>query len=154
MHSRIFQVSMEPIAKYNYIEENDFYDHWFTNEIADYVSDSCDRDHDIDWFKVATAGCEFGEDENGKYFIVKNKARYFADKFDKFKNAAEQLSVATIDEFVDGLSHAMYKLIQAYEDKYGFYIDADGELMTRDEFIRGCATDEKYYFGNTIDYHM
>lgn len=34
MHSRIFQVSMEPIKETDYICEADYYDHWFTNKIG------------------------------------------------------------------------------------------------------------------------
>ena len=47
MHSRIFQVSMEPIEKDDYILERDYWDHWFTREIADYVNGSTNRNDDI-----------------------------------------------------------------------------------------------------------
>ena len=45
-------------------------------------------------------------------------------------------------------------LDQAVEDQFGFYVDADGELMTFDAFIRRCAINEKYYIGGTIDYNF
>ena len=45
-------------------------------------------------------------------------------------------------------------LKNANENKFGFYVDADGELMTFDTFIRKCVTNEKYYIGGTVDYHF
>ena len=47
MHSRIFQVSEKPIDKADYIGESDYWDHWFTNSVADYVSEDCYRDEDL-----------------------------------------------------------------------------------------------------------
>ena len=39
----------------------------------------------------------------------------------------------------------MWSLSNAYEEKFGFYVDADGEVLTFDSFVRSCATNEKYY---------
>ena len=47
----------------------------------------------------------------------------------------------------------MRTLKNAYEDKFGFYVNADGETMSLDSFVRGCSAGEKYYIGATIDYH-
>ena len=155
MHSRIFQVSMEPINKADYIVESDYWDHWFTNTWADYVSEDCDRKDSIEWLKncYETKGIKFGTDDNGEYFIVKNKQAYFENSFKAFTDILEEIAKYTIEDFTYGFIE-MYSLKQAYENKYGFYVDADGELMTLDSFIRGCATGEIYYIGNTIDYHF
>lgn len=71
MHSRIFQVSAAPIAKEDYISSADYEDHWFTREIADYVSDNCDRDSDIEWLK--SDGLEIGTEKERAVLIVKDK---------------------------------------------------------------------------------
>lgn len=154
MHSRIFQVSFDKVDQSEYIRESDYWDHWFTREWADYVSDNCDRKDDIEWLKscYATKGIEFGVDKNGEYFIVKSKQEYFADKFKEFTEIMERLKNYTLDNFANGF-YEMWSLKNLYEDETGFYVDADGELMTFDGFVRLCATEEKYYIGGTIDYH-
>ena len=154
MHSRIFQVSEKPIKPTDYINESHYWDHWFTNEWADYVSDDCDRKDDIGWLEACYSkkGIEFGADDNGEYFIVKSKQAYFQDSFNSFMEIAEKLKECTLDEFACGLD-GMYLLKRDYEDKFGFYVEEDDSLTTFDEFIRQCATEEKYYIGATIDYH-
>lgn len=155
MHSRIFQVSLKPIEKCDYITENDYYDHWFTREWADYVSGDCDRKDDIQWLKdcYETKGVEFGADDNGEYIIIKNKQSYFEDTFKNFMELIDKIKNYTLEDFTNGI-HEMWSLKNAYEDKMGFYADADGELLTFDDFIRQCVTEEKYYIGGTIDYHF
>lgn len=152
MHSRIFQVSMEPIKESDYMCEADYYDHWFTKEWADYVSDECDRDASIEWLKDCAKGYTVSKDDNGDYFVVTNKEEHFEDAYNAFIDALNELGKPTLKEFANGFS--LYSLRNAYEDKGGFYIDADGELMTFDEFIRGCAVNEKYYLGSVLDYHF
>lgn len=70
MHSRIFQVSMEPIEEENYICEAEYCDHWFTREIANYVSDDCDRDGDIKRLANIAKGYSVGEDDNGELILA------------------------------------------------------------------------------------
>lgn len=151
MHSRIFQVSLEPIEKEDYIEESTYWDHWFVGEIADYVVDS-DRNEDIDWLKDCCNGLTFGTDDNGKYFIVRNKEEYFKKKFKRFKNAVDTIKSCTLEEFTKEI-FAVWELKNAYEERFGFYVDADGELLNFDNFIRLCIVNEKYYIGGTLDYH-
>lgn len=154
MHSRIFQVSMEPIPKEDYIGESFYYDHWFTSEIADYVNGDTDRDNDIEWLQGFSESFAFGTDDGGEYFIVKDKVKYFEPNFKRFMEAVNTIKDYTLEDFIGGFYGAMYQLKDAYEDKFGFYINADGETMTLDSFVRGCATGEKYYIGATIDYHF
>ena len=154
MHSRIFQVSMEPFDECDYIEESNYYDHWFTNSIADYVSDSFSRSEDLKWLEDCydTKGIEFGVDDNGEYLVIKSKQKYFKDNFEGFIDILNKIKERTLDDFMYGIPE-LYTLNALHEDKYGFYIDANGELMTLDSFIRLCTTEEKYYIGGTIDYH-
>jgi hypothetical protein len=143
---------MEPIPKADYIGESDYYDHWFTNEIADYVDEYTDRSNDIEWLKNHAKGFVFGVDDNGEYFVVKDKGEYFERNFNKFMEVINNIKDITIEDFTKGISN-MWTLKNAYEDEFGFYVNADGETMTLDSFVRGCAMDAKYYIGATIDYH-
>ena len=152
MHSRIFQASFDPIDKSDYIEESNYWDHWFTNSVADYVNGDCNRNEDIEWFKNCVKGFEFGTDDNGEYFIVKNREEYFKSAFERFKSILDKIKDCTIKDFSEGIFE-VWQLKNEYEEKYGFYIDVDGELMSLDSFVRLCATEEKYYIGATIDYH-
>lgn len=152
MHSRIFQVSMNPINKGEYICDEDYYKHWFTREIADYVSDDCNREEDIEWLTDAARGYLVNKDDDGEYFVVANKEEYFAPAYERFMKALNEIGKPTLEEFTNGIG--LWNLKNAAEDKFGFYVDADGELMTFDAFIRGCVTNEKYYIGGTVDYHF
>lgn len=152
MHSRIFQVSMSPIKKDDYICEDIYYDHWFTYQIADYVDDNTDRNEDIKRLSECYNCLTFSADENGEFFIVDSKEKYFKSSFEQFTDALKKIQTYSLEDFATGIGE-MWTLQHAYEDKHGFYIDADGELMTLDSFVRRCATGEKYYIGATIDYH-
>ena len=157
MHSRIFQISSKPIDKCDYIEESHYYDHWFLNSVADYVNDNTDRADDIDWFKSCYKkdGLSFGTDENGEYFIVEDKVKFFEPNFKRFQNALQGLSTTTLDDFITGkCGYPLYDLKSAYDEKFGFYIDGDEfDLQTLNEFIRYSNVGTKYYIGATIDYH-
>ena len=153
-HSRIFQVSEQPIREYDYICESDFYDGWFLGSVADYVNEDCNRKEDIEWLKDSVNGFTFGVDENGNdYFIIKSKENYFANKFDGFKKQIEKLKDCSFEDFVYGLPD-MFRLKELYNDKFGFYINGDYGLDTLDGFVRNASNGDKYYIGNTIDYHF
>ena len=158
MHSRIYQISKEPIDKADYIEESQYYDHWFLSSVADYVNGTTDRESDIQWLKECyqNMGIDFGADNNGQYLIIVDVRKYFQSKFDKFQNLLQELSEVTIDDFADGkCGMQMYCLKEAYEDKFGFYVDMDGEyLRTFDDFVRSENAGIKFYIGATIDYHF
>ncbi len=158
MHSRIFQISKQPIDKTDYIEEDNYYDHWFTNQIADYVNGDTNRESDIDWLKSCynNQGLSFGADDNGEYFVIEDKNKYFAPKFERFQKLLQELSAVTLDDFVSHkTSLQMYSLKEAYNDRYGFYVDSeDIFLVSFDEFVRCSKVGVKYYIGATIDYHF
>lgn len=151
MHSRIFQVSAKPIDKCDYIEESNYWDHWFLNRVADYVVDSDDRNEDIEWLSCVR-GITVGKDENGEYCVVDSKEEYFKMTFEVFKTTLDVIKDCTLEEFAKGISE-MWKLQNAYEDEFGFYVDVNGDLMPFDSFVRRCTTGEKYYIGGTLDYH-
>lgn len=152
MHSRIIQASKEPIEKEDYItEDNYIYEHWFLNSVADYVSNDCNRDEDIKWLKDCTPGFTFDRDKNGEYFIINSKEEYFKPAFEGFKRALEELHNIPLEKFIRYVD--IYGLNSYYDDKHGFYIDIDDELLTLDEFVRYCDNGNKYYIGGTVDYH-
>lgn len=162
MHSRIFQISKKPIDKTDYIEESNYYDHWFIGSIADYVNGDTDAAADIKWLRdcYESHGISFGADinddgSNSVYLIVEDKSKYFAQEFERFQRTISKLSTITLDEFISGLCDTqMYTLKQSYDDKFGFYVDGDDtDMETFDTFIRYAEVGTKYYIGATIDYH-
>ena len=136
MHSRIFQVSEKPIDKADYIEESNYWDHWFIGSVADYVNDNCDRNDDIQWLADCAKGYSVGRDKNGEYLIIENKEKYFEDAFRQFKATLDVLKDCTLQDFTKDIFE-MYGLKNAYEEK----------------FIRNFPENVKYYIGGTIDYH-
>ena len=102
--------------------------------------------------KESSKGISFDKDNNGEYLIVTSKKEYFTPAYENFIKALDKIGRPTIKEFVNGID--LWYLKNANENKFGFYVDADGELMTFDTFIRKCVTNEKYYIGGTLDYHF
>ena len=158
MHSRIFQLSTSLLEENDYIKESDYYDHWFTNEIADYVNDDCDRDESIEWLADSANGFEVNQDNNGNYYLVVNsKEKYFQNAYDRFIDELNKIGTPTIEQFAKGID--LWRFKNAYEDKFGFYVELYGDeyehdLMTFDSFIRCCNTGTTYYIGAVIDYHF
>lgn len=142
----------------DYIEESRYYDHWFTNSIADYVDENTDREGDIEWLKECfdNEGLSFGTDDGGEYFIVEDKSKFFANSFKEFKKALKELSKITLDDFItDKVDIQMYVLESTYYNKFGFYVDNDDTgVETFDECVRRSSNGTKYYIGATIDYHF
>ena len=157
MHSRIFQVSTMPIDEEDYTCESYYYDHWFLHQIADYVDEDCDRDDSIEWLDSCAKGYEICQDNNGNYrIIVVNKEEYFASAYEVFVEELKKLGTPTIEQFSTGLD--LYRLKNAYDDKFGFYIDVydqngGHDIMTMNDFIRVCNVGTVYYIGGVIDYH-
>ena len=158
MHSRIYQISKTPIDRDDYIDEEKYYDHWFTNSVADYVNGDTYRDDDIEWLKsyYKNKGLSFGQDNNGEYFIVENKTKYFEANFEKFQKELKELSEKTLDDFMGGESNmSLSRLKSSYDNEFGFYIDDEYHgVATFDRFMRCATVGTKYYIGATIDYHF
>ena len=158
MQSRIYQISENPIDKTDYIEESNYWDHWFRNSVADYVNGDTDRESDINWLKHCydNKGLSFGVDDGGEYFIIEDKFKYFAKSFETFQQALKELSEVTLDDFVNGLCGGrVYTIKAAYDDDLGFYVDGDDTgMQTFDDFIRYNSNGTKFYIGATIDYHF
>lgn len=157
MHSRIYQIDTNPIHEDDYIGEFRYYDHWFTDSIADYVDGDTNREEDIKWLKECydNEGLSFGTDDGGEYFIIEDKAKYFARRFETFQEILKKSSKLTLDDFASDISGMqMYALKATYEDEFGFYVDGNATGMkTFDECVRSSSNGTKYYIGATIDYH-
>lgn len=86
MHSKIFQLSTEPISKEDYKTADDYVDTGFM-QIADYTDDMDDEDREscIDWFsKYLASGAEI---KNG-VLEIKDKKKLLEGQFQTFRKTA------------------------------------------------------------------
>lgn len=157
MHSRIFQISRNPIKKDCYLSEFDYEDHWFTYQIADYVSDTSDPERDYEWLNEVKG---ITVDAKKKTLTIDSKAEYFNGKYHEFTMLAKTLSEISLNEFITNEKNLdEYRMRQAYEDKVGFYVDDNSEyfgMATLDSFMRSqkvCEGDV-FHLGAVIDYHF
>lgn len=156
MHSRIFQISSNPITEENLIKESNYDE----NESFGYVVTSNEVKEDLQWIQEATQGLEVNIKE--KTITIKSKKEYFSKKHDTFIELAEKLSYTTLDEFIksgwgNGLLSNFTDLKDAYEEEQAFYIDDNYEcfgLTTLDNWVRNAEENKKYYIGNIFDYHI
>jgi pullulanase/glycogen debranching enzyme len=152
MHSRIYQISTEPIK--DFITE-DRYDEWghadYTVEVQ-YESD--DYMTDLKWLQNATEGLSINLKE--KTITITSKEEYFTRKFDKFKELLEELQDINLKEFTESAKTLkVFDLVDSYEDKYAFYIDDDEYcgLTNLDNWVRNAEENKTYYIGSIFDYH-
>lgn len=161
MHSRIFQISTEPILPDEYMSDSYFdYDHWFFHHIADSVADDEDREYSIRWlFETLAVGNGLLSIDGDSFLLHEGyHASYWDGRYSAFIRKAEALCALTASEFAQGgASMLLYQVGQLHEETSGFYAVArigDYEnLVTMDEFIRHAKVDTRYYIGGTVDYH-
>ena len=155
MHSRIFQVSANPISKEDYISECK-YDENLVNGIADYVVTVSEPLEDLKWLQSVNRGLEVNFEE--KTITITSKKEYFERSYEEFQKKLEELQQATIDDFITTKNHfQMYDLQESYNSKRGFYIDDNDEYMglnTLDAWVREAEENKKYYIGRVFDYHF
>lgn len=160
MHSKIFQLSTEPISKEDYKTADDYVDTGFM-QIADYTDDMDDEDREscIDWFsKYLVSGAEI---KNG-VLEIKDKKKLLEGQFQTFRKTAGLLQYVSLDDFcepefskgTEDLGYLMYTLDAAYSDKYGYYVDIDDYPVPLSDFLRRAHNGDRYYIGAVIDYHF
>lgn len=120
MHSRIIELSKDPILKHERMCESSVPD-WFYHSIADYTDADTDRDHDIKWFLDAVARVvDVAEDGKSFTFKPKAKQKYFERQYHAFLDKACELTGISLDAFVGEAKYdigmAMYKLNEHYQD--------------------------------------
>lgn len=157
MHSRIYQVSKEPIKEF--IDEYRYEDN-FVGRHADYVDlvehESEDYISDLKWLQNATKGLEV----NLKKGTVKvlSKKDYFEEKHEQFKEYLKKLQDITLADFTSRKNRFdILDLESAYNDKYSFYVDDNDEyygITTLDDWVRSVEENETYYIGSIFDYHF
>ena len=152
MHSRIIQLSKEPIKKEDYIQEEDFYDSGFIGTVADYVSDETDREDDINWFIQAyQLESQFNKEDDSLIITKEYILSQFQKNFDELKSKVNKMS---LEDFIDPIKS--YGLQSIIDGPGGFYIDSkEYGLMTFDTLLRRLLEkEEKFYIGGTVDYHF
>ena len=155
MHSRIFQIEKEALTKEDYINSGSI-PAWFTDSIADSISDACNREEDIDWLMTAALDGIATVDGN-KLNFSSDVRRFFKENHKAFIEAAEELSGTTLEDFVSSFSvySTLFHLNEAYSNRYGFYVyHDDGILDTLDNFVRHVKDGVTYYIGGVVDYHF
>ena len=158
MHSRIYQVSTEPIST-DELSHEYIYEVYFVGRIADYVAEveykSESYKQDLKWLQGATNGIEV-DIEKGTMKVI-SKKEYFRSKHEEFQEFLQELNNVTLNEFIEPCgktSMNLYNLQCAYKDKYGFYIDINGETEPLDSFVREAEENKVYYIGTITDYHF
>ena len=158
MHSKIIQISKEPIEEENYISESDYYES-FVGSIADYVADLEDDEVESEKRDFISSLEKRGivKGDNGNEFTIVNKTKFFEGLYEEFVSHVQKLADATLEAFCNGkLDDAMYCLNTSYKNKYDIYIDDKGEwygLVPLSEFMRSVNNGETFYLGGAVDYH-
>lgn len=163
MHSRIFQVSREPITEENKISEYRYDEGFVGNNGVDYVVPTDNRQADLEWLTT----CHRGIKVETSYDITKkgitkltivSKEEYFEKKFEEFQDGLKKLSDYSLSDFINNANWLdMYRLKDAYNDEHGFYIDDNDEyhgIATFDEFMRSTQDGDVFYIGDVFDYHF
>ena len=154
-HSRIIEVSTDPLDRSKWAVADDFIKNGFVGFVADYTSDLNEAE------RLDSIAC-FGECIKDAYGIVQEgsyhkliplpqgKVKYFTNRLDALVTLVNNIS---IEEFCQ--SHAVWQIEELLRQKQSFYVCENGEYQTLDTFIRDCCYEgEEYYICAVIDYHM
>ena len=87
MHSRIYQVSEQPISQ-DKLKDEETYAESFVGSLADYVAKSENYSSDLEWLKRAKEGIEV--DTEKATIIIRDKKKYFSKKHEEFKQILEK----------------------------------------------------------------
>ena len=160
MHSRIFQITTKPVSEEDYITTGDFDELWFTNSVADYVSDDNDRAEDIEQLRSSLEDRKVAIFDNDSFVIQPGgKEIYFLAAYEAFIKARDQTLEMGLKEFAAdddmfGFSMSLWAMNNAYCSKFEFYVSSDEfGTIPIDDFIRRAEAGVQYYIGATIDYH-
>ena len=153
MHSRIYQITRNPVDEDVRLCSNDIPE-WFYTSIADYVDDECNRDGDIEWLSRSLK--DVASINGDKITFASDISAYFEKKYEAFIKAANELAATPFENFASYKDSAIIReLNSAYSDEYGFYVyDDDEYLDTIENFMRGVNGGETYYVGGIVDYHF
>lgn len=154
MHSRIFQVSREPITEENYISECRYDDYFVGQNGVDYVVESDNKQDDLNWLRTANKGIEVTENT----IKVTSKKEYFEKSFEEFQEYVEKFNNYNMEDFIDPKNWLdFYRFKDAYDSTDGFKIDDNDEyfgITSLDNFVRNVEEGKVYYIGKTFDYHF
>lgn len=151
MHSRIFQLTKEPVAKNEWLTEEDFFESDFIGSVADYVKTQpeIERQEDVEWLVQGTKGIFALEGEKVRV-LPGAKHAYFAERYNQFKEKADSL---TLDDFCCG--NGTWELCETIQEKFSFYIyDEYGGWKPLDLFVREVEEGDVFYIGGIVDYHF
>lgn len=174
MYSRIYQLSTSPISKDEFITTEDiaYAPFNFIGDIADYVDDIPEAQIGSEFVALYRAMSHANNSHPFAVNMVKTtldsphtfifgdnfRIGYFADKFANFQTMLERLSGIDQETFstneANSLGYMMYLLREAVDNRFGYYIWIDDDLLTLDEFVRSCELNTPYYCGNVLDYHF
>jgi len=158
-HSRIFQITTEPVLPEDLITENDFYEHWFLQSVADYVSDESDRPADIEWLRERLINAADFDTDDSFSILPNGKEAYFSKAYEAFVYFRQKTMELGLSEFSsgEGFTTLVYTMGQTCNEEFGLYVvqgDSDDfEVVTLDEFIRFAEIGCRYYIGAILDYH-
>lgn len=159
MHSRIFQMTEAVKDKKDYIKPSDYYDHWFTSSVADYVSEAGEREEEIQDWLSDIKGCRIEREGKRFVFLVEDKKAFFKQKYEGFVFRLNKLTEYSFEDFCEGnagMSSMMWHLNNCYSGGFELYIEDSGEwegVQTLEKFIRRAEEGKRYYIGGVVDYH-
>ena len=158
MHSRIYQITTEPVPADEHLSESYFCEHWFVGSIADYVAGGLNHGLEIDCFKesLVKSRVAFFHSDDCFSILPRGKETYFRHTFADFSDAVKKAASVSLEDFAGNgeCSSLVYRIKNSFCDKFGPYVSSDEfDTIPLDEFIRDAEPGKRYYIGGILDYH-
>lgn len=153
MHSRLFQISDQPVYEDDFTSEYDYYD-GFVGGIADSIRKEAgyDRRQGIKELRNLLQGAAEVDVKNGRIKII-DKMKYFEPMFRQFKKHLASVNGMSLEDFAGANIYHANKMFDAFVRRYEFYVDWGGMYETLDELMREVQNGDKLYVGAVFDYH-
>lgn len=158
MHNRVYQITTEPVPEDERLSECFFYEHWFLDSIADFVSDELNRDYELECFKDALEQNKIAVFHSPDSFSILpgGKERHFAYAYEQFHKAVVEAATMSLDDFINDerCGELVYTIKSRHCDHLAAYVYSEKlDMVPLDTFIRLATVGEHYYIGGVIDYH-
>ena len=159
-HSKIVQISTDPIERKDWIVDTNYYDTGFVGSVADYVADVTDDERKACIEYLSTYPMPgIRVVPKSETLVIVSKEEYFRSRWEKAVATARSIAEMSLVDFATPKGENAIRDMEYYgRDRYSVYVDdtaTDFEFGFTyfDDFVRQAKDGDVFYIGGIVDYH-
>ena len=157
MHSKIYQISLKPLEKEDYLKPSDLYEN--SQDFADYIGDEFEGDSRIECIEyLSECLSEFFDYVGNGTLLYKGMGDFLTDWVEQIKLLADSITPENVLKelnlyYLSSVTEKTHKNMSSrfYIEDYNCFAGPLSDLV---EFLATRKEGEKIYVGSVIDYHF